>query len=118
MLEEVRSERVIDAHYFLEDVENKDEEDKLKKDFYRTKDKYIAAFLRARGYKLRGMEKVLLTDTRGRKKTVIRFCFDGQNVVRRPVFEFYNTDDSKILNVNAKLILQELKNFNSLIGNF
>lgn len=108
-------ERVIDAQYIFSDG---DDEEALKKNFYRTKDKYIAAFLRARGYVFRGMEKVQLQDTRGRRKSVIRFCFDGGNVTRRSLFEFYNTDNPKVLTVNAKLILQELKNVNSLIGNF
>jgi hypothetical protein len=108
-------ERVIDAQYVFNEGED---QESLKKNFYRTKDKYIAAFLRARGYVFRGMEKVQLQDTRGRRKSVIRFCFDGGNVTRRALFEFYNTDDHKTLTVNAKLILQELKNVNSLIGNF
>jgi hypothetical protein len=110
-----QTERIVDAQYVIFDGEKEEE---LKKGFYRTKDKYNAAYLRARGFIFRGVEKIILTDTKGRKKPIFRFCFDGGNVTRRALFDFYNTDDPKFFNVNAKLIFQELRNVNSLIGNF
>ena len=110
-----RNESIVDSQYVFNEGENEEE---LKKDFYRTKDKSIASFLRSRGYIFRGIEKVQLNDARGRRKYVMRFCFQGGNVVRRALFEYYNTDDSKYFNVNAKLLHQELRNVNSLIGNF
>lgn len=109
------TEQIVDAHYVFV---NGEDEETLKKDFYRTKDKYNTAYLRARGFIFRGMEKILLGDSRGKRKPLIRFCFDGNGVCRRALFEFYNTDDPKFFNVNAKLLLQELRNVNSLIGNF
>lgn len=111
-------EDIVDSEYYgLEELSEEEREAAIA-DFDRTKEKAIAAFLKARGFVFRGLEKVVLTNAQGRRKSVTQFCFDGKNVTRRHILEFYNTDDSKAHNVNAKLLLQEYRNVNSLIANF
>ena len=108
------NEEIIDKVYYLEGLT---EEEEKELNFYRTKDKQIAAYLKARGYKLRGMEKILIGGGH-RKKKIVVFCFDGSNVTRRAILEYYNSDDPKLYTVNGKLVLSEFRNINSMIANF
>lgn len=113
------NEKIVDASYTLDDLNlSKEEREEYIKGLFRTKEKNIVAYLRARGYKFRGMERVVIMNAMRRTKTVIQFCFDGHNVTRRAVLEYYNTDEIEHCNVNAKRVLQEFKNVNSLIANF
>jgi len=117
-IKEREREQIIDSDYILDKDIGDEERKSIIEGFYRTKEKTIAAYLKARGYNFRGMEKILITNISEKKKVVFAFCFDGGNVTRRAILEYYNTDDSKVLNVNAKLILNEFRNINSLIANF
>jgi len=110
-------EELVDAVYYLDEVKEEDKKEIIAA-LYRTKEKNIIAYLMARGYKIRGMEKLVLINGQGRKKMIIQFCFDSKEITRRAVLEYYNTDDCKYFNVNAKRVLQEFKNVNSLIANF
>jgi hypothetical protein len=110
--EDIKDATVIDSEYYYEDLEGDKEE--IKKEFYRTKDKYVASYLRARGYTLRGIEKININKNKSKK--IIVFCFDGKNVVRRPVIEYYG--EKSAANVNAQSLVIELRNINSLIANF
>jgi len=111
--EDIKDFTVIDSEYYLEELEGEPEE--LKKEFYRTKDKYIASYLRAKGYSLRGIEKIN-SNNKNRSKKIIVFCFDGKNVTRRSVIEYYGEKSNS--NVNAQSFVIELRNINSLIANF
>jgi len=113
-MEHIRTEKVLDREYHLEDIEPADQEAAIA-GFFRTKDKHIAAFLKARGFRFRGLERVQLANSR---KTVVAFCFDGENVTRRTIFEYYNNVDRENWTVNAKMVLEEYRNINSLIANF
>jgi len=115
--DEIRAEKVVDSEYYYEGIPDEDREEAVKR-FFRTKDKKIAAFLKARGFPYRGMEKIVITNAHGKRKTVIAFCFEPPEVIRRTVLDFWNRDDSEYHNVNAKLLLAEVQNINSLIANF
>ena len=110
-------EKVIDATYDVEDIEEEYREESIK-NFYRTTEKSIAAYLRARGFLYRGVEKVILFNGRGREKVIVRFCFDGSDVTKRSILEYYNIGDKDKHTVNAKRFFQEFKNVNSIIMNF
>jgi hypothetical protein len=112
--EQTSNSKVIDTAYTIDDIppEHRDE---MVKGFYRTKDKNIAAYLKARGFSYRGWERVRLVQQR---KEVTVFCFDGQNVTRRTILEYYNNVEKSNWNVNAKLMLEELQNINSIISNW
>ena len=77
---------IIDAFYYDEDIPA-EEKEKFIEGFFRTRDKNIAAYLKARGFKFRGMEKVRLGN--GSKKQLVVFCFDGQGLTRRSLLEYY-----------------------------
>ena len=115
--EEVKNEMVVDSVYYYEGIEEGDREAAVK-EFFRTKDKKIAAFLKARGYPYRGMEKIVITNAHGKRKTVVGFCFEPRDVIRRTQLDFWNRDDAEYHNVNAKRLLAEVQNINSLIANF
>jgi hypothetical protein len=106
------NETLIDSMYY------EDMTDEELGGLYRTREKRIAAFLKARDYKFRGMEKIVVNNNHGRNKMIIVFCFDGGNTTRRSILEYYNQDNSSVHNVNAKKILSEFANITSLIANF
>jgi len=112
--EQPSNSKVIESAYVVDDIAPEIRDEQIK-GFFRTKDKSIAAYLKARGFKYRGLERVRLLQQR---KDVTVFCFDGQGVTRRTVLEYYNNVEKQNWNVNAKLLLEELQSINSIISNW
>jgi len=112
----VTSTKIIDSMYHKVDGKAPDKEEI--KSFYRTREKRISSFLKARGFPYRGMEKVLISSKNGKSKTIVVFCFDGGDETRQSIFEYYNSDERQDFNVNAKKILAEFSNITSMISNF
>lgn len=108
----MKKESIIDSMYY-EDVSEEE-----KNSFFRTREKQIAAFLKARGFVFKGMEKIRLENSRGRAKVIIMFCFEGGNVTRRSILEYYNSDSISNHNINAKKLMTEFSAITSLIANF
>lgn len=108
-------EEVIKVQYWLDGIEEEFHE-KAKKDFFRTQEKKVAIFLKARGYPIRGLEKKMLRVSGNQKKKILSFFFDSS--VRSAYIDLYNVDDANTYNVNAKRMLDATQDIGSLIINF
>lgn len=107
-----QSEQVIQSEYFLDDIPEDERAEQINL-FCRNSNKEVAAFLRARGFILRGRELVRLN---GSAKTVVKFCFP--NAARRAVLEYYNEDSPEKHNINAKRFHEAMRDVASMIRNF
>jgi hypothetical protein len=110
-------EEIIKSEYWLDGIKEEDKETAVKS-FFRTQEKKIAIFLKARGYPLRGLEKRIQKVGSGQNKKLLVFCFDGENIVRRALLEYYNNSNPQIFNVCGKLMLETAQDITSLIINF
>jgi hypothetical protein len=108
----------VKAEYWLDGIdESLHEKAKNEPGFlFRTQEKKIAIFLKARGYPVRGLEKKTVRVAGGHGKKILTFCFD--NVVQRARLEYYNNDNPDSHNVNAKRILDAQQDVTSMIVNF
>lgn len=110
-------EKVKSEYWFYGLDENLHEQAKNDPNFlFRTQEKKIAIFLKARGYPIRGIEKKTIRVADGHNKKILIFYFD--NVVKRARLEFYNNENPDSYNVNAKRILDAQQDITSMIVNF
>lgn len=108
-------EEIIKTQYWLDGIDE-NFHDEVVKGFFRTQEKKVAIFLKARGYPVRGLEKKTIRISGNQKKKILAFCFD--NCVRSAFLDLYNFDDPKIFNVNAKRMLDATQDISSMIINF
>lgn len=111
-------EEIIKAEYWFDGIDPElHEQAQNDPDFlFRTQEKKIAIFLKARDYPVRGLEKKVFRVAGGHNKKILTFCFD--NTVQRARLEFYNENNPDKHNVNAKCILDAQQDITSLIVNF
>lgn len=118
MSRSIKDEEVTKAEYWLDGIEPSLHE-KAHNDpefFFRTQEKKIAIFLKARGYPVRGLERRSIRVAGNQSKKILTFCFD--NTVTRARLEFYNDNNPDSFNVNAKCILDAQQDITSMIVNF
>ena len=108
-------EEIISSEYWFDGIKESDQETEKEK-FFRTQEKKIAIFLKARGFPLRGVEKKYIYTASKHRKTIIVFCFDNA-LVQRARLEYYNLTNPDTFNVNAKSILEASQDITSLIIN-
>jgi len=108
-------EEIIRTQYWLDGIDEK-VHDQVIEGFFRTQEKKVAIFLKARGYPVRGLEKKMIRVSGNHKKKILAFCFDS--CVRSAFLELYNYDDPKHFNVNAKRMLDATQDISSMIINF
>ncbi|HEC72024.1 MAG: DUF5659 domain-containing protein [Candidatus Thorarchaeota archaeon] len=111
-------EEVVKAEYWLDGIDP-ELHDKAQNDpdyLFRTQEKKIAIFLKARGFPVRGLEKKQLRIAGGQNKKILTFCFD--HTVQRARLEYYNDNNPESYNVNAKSILDAQQDITSMIVNF
>jgi hypothetical protein len=110
-----KSKRILKSYYHHDDDEELKEEEI--NEFCRYKDKSVAMFILARGYRLRGWEYVEETDVSGKKRSMTQFCFDGNKVTRAAFVEYHALDTPEEHNVNAKRYNDAMRTINSIIQN-
>jgi len=108
-------EEILRSEYWLDGIEEPEQQEAIQ-NFFRTQEKKIAIFLKARGFLLRGVEKKFITTATKHRKTIVVFCFDADKV-KRAKLEYYNLTNPDTYNVNAKSILEASQDITSLIIN-